>query len=430
MEEVIAMRQKRISVEIDVPITPEPSDTDDSSDREEEDEKDGFDDDSDEEQEESGNDEEDDDDLSSHDEYVPTSYKRRPGVSNGAVNGDSKRILSPRASNAVRAEDDDDSKDSSQSGGKGPTVLNGSIDRKVLKFMLDGGISLSEQREALKKFKTLKRERDRLKLSHKDTAAPPSSSSSSSSGSGVAAVSGRRISVQNESAPSIRNKDSPPDPLLPTAAGSVVIPLQKSRLPTAARNKAVEMWVTSSNRSAPAPIRPPLKRLSFVEEEKTFGFKVKAEQPEVDPYEFNDDDEPVTVMPTSPPKPIRVKQQKAKKSLPPPRRLPARAKRPTSSDAPEATAAKKFKGKTGGKHRAKNTTSKPQKDADADVFAVPAPPPPKKAATGATASKRSKGKAGLRSSGHGTRSLDKWKWNEVIFSNPEKMFRAGGGARK
>ena len=32
MEEVIAMRQKRISVEIDTPITPEPSDTDDEED--------------------------------------------------------------------------------------------------------------------------------------------------------------------------------------------------------------------------------------------------------------------------------------------------------------------------------------------------------------------------------------------------------------
>ena len=49
-----------------------------------------------------------------------------------------------------------------------------------------------------------------------------------------------------------------------------------------------------------------------------------------------------------------------------------------------------------------------------------------------------KGKSGLRSNAHGTRSSglldpslssngasDKWKWNEVIFSNPERILRGG-----
>ena len=46
-----------------------------------------------------------------------------------------------------------------------------------------------------------------------------------------------------------------------------------------------------------------------------------------------------------------------------------------------------------------------------------------------------KGKSGLRSNAHGTHSSglvasglassDKWKWNEVIFSNPERILRGG-----
>ena len=53
----------------------------------------------------------------------------------------------------------------------------------------------------------------------------------------------------------------------------------------------------------------------------------------------------------------------------------------------------------------------------------------------AGAKHKPKGKSGLRSNAHGTRSsglvasglasADKWKWNEVIFSNPERILRGG-----
>jgi hypothetical protein len=423
MEEVIAMRQKRISVEIDIPITPEPSDSEEET--SDDAESDCFD-----ESENVGGgdvggngedvgedvggdgdvDADDDDDMSSHEEYVPSSCKKRTPP---AENGELKRILTPRAPKA------NGTGGGNEDGHDGIDGVTSSVDRGVLRFY--GDISISEQREALKRFKTLKREQDRLRLEneqHHQHQQPTCSKYVFVSGGS------RRISIQNDSAPAIRNKDSPPDP-------PAVVPTQR-KMSAAAKNKAVEKWVTSNgddddtvvelSAEAPSLARQP-KRLSYIDEEKSFGFK---QQQEEEMEEEVDELSPRKTRAKASTKKMISKQSK---------------KRSAPTCVSEEQPAKLGKGKAGAKHKPKNTSSNglmqngvvadgarpsaAKKQRTSFTFLAPAAMPRK------TAAAKAKGKSGLRS-GHGTRSCglastDKWKWNEIIFSNPEKMLREGRG---
>ena len=397
MEEVIAMRQKRISVDIDIPITPEPSDSDDDSDDEDIDENVGnghgveYDDDS--------------DDNSSHEEYVPTSGKKTVL----GINGDQKRELAPR-SPATRKTIDFDHHPN------GVDRVDGAspIDKNIMKFVLEDGISIAEQREALKMFrkKKLKMEVTKAPVTPNGTPTNHSQFHAPSKHNGTFS---RRVSIQNESVPSIRNKDSPPDNHIP-----VLVPTL-NRIPTAAKNRAVEKWVTTNHQSTSAA--PPPKRLSCFSEERSFAFKEVPAQGD----DKDDGDVPA----------VRETRARAKKSTNQP-----------ESEASSFNSKKSCLSKRNGinghdPRKAKIPIERKKRDhrkLSENGFDEGEPstkrrngklePPVNIKPAAQIVSKKGKGKAkvGLRS-GHSTRSRggvaidDKWKWNEVIFSNPEKMLR-------
>ena len=201
MEEVIEMRQKRVSFDYDIPITPDPS-----SDEEEE-----------------------DDDVSSHEEFIPPASlikKHHPSTS--------KNSSLDKSNLSVEFDDEED--DDGEFGG---LVLNESI----LKFLKEDGVNLAEQRQEL------------LKYEHH-----PDEGSSTTIPTGKVKV--RRISYQNEVIP-IRNKSSPPDPVsvspLPSTSSGFASPLgQAGPIIRKGKRAAVEKWIVGN--SEPVKTSTPVKK--------------------------------------------------------------------------------------------------------------------------------------------------------------------------
>ena len=235
MEEVMRMRANRVSFDYDIPITPDPSDSEFGSDAEST--------------------------VSSHEEYVPSSCKknvrttttehasrsqRKPcspttsrtvtfaNTTNEIWNNSSKPVVTDNSANdssvndnSVRFEAEDDNDEFEN------VILNESI----MKFLREDGISLAQQQQEFrrynrKKSKSTKRSssstdeevvirKDFINgfhfLSSDDSLIPENingyhPSFDLPSTSSCAPVIKRRISIQNEVSP-IRNKDSPPEVL-------------------------------------------------------------------------------------------------------------------------------------------------------------------------------------------------------------------------
>ena len=215
MEEVIEMRQKRVSFDYDIPITPDPSSDEDD----------------------------DDDDVSSHEEFIPPAslikkqqqqhhhhHHHHHAATSRANNGGS-----PDKSN-LSVEFDDEEDDDGEFGG---LVLNESI----LKFLKEDGVNLAEQRQEFLKYETV----------------DENGGASTSTGK----VKTRRISYQNEVVP-IRNKSSPPDPVSPvpstSTAGFGASPGGGPVIMRKGKRAAVEKWIVGKNEvKTSTPVKKPVQ---------------------------------------------------------------------------------------------------------------------------------------------------------------------------
>ncbi|TRY78508.1 hypothetical protein TCAL_11798 [Tigriopus californicus] len=202
MEEVIAMRSRRISVDYDIPITPEPSSDEDAFLESEDD---------------------DSHEPSDDEEYRPRgspAKKRSPGVCPSSNKSPVSRRnvkgrLSPlrKCSTNSKATVPARNLDVKPRMNENPGKENGAVDAKSLRSILKEDINLVQQREALKKFeamaakKKVTQELNECSLASNGSTHIPKNSTTTPKG-----VKGgpRRISIQNEAQP-IRNKDSPPD---------------------------------------------------------------------------------------------------------------------------------------------------------------------------------------------------------------------------
>lgn len=204
MEEVIAMRSRRISVDYDIPITPEPSSDEDAFLESDEDDS---------------NEPSDDEDyrprgspIKKRSPTVNTSSNKTP-VNRRNLKGQRHSPLRKCSTNA-KASIPPRNPDIKVRLNENPGKENGAVDAKSLRSILKEDINLVQQREALKKFeemaarKKVTQELNECSLaSNGNTHIPDNGGTTTPKG-----VKGgpRRISIQNE-AQLIRNKDSPPD---------------------------------------------------------------------------------------------------------------------------------------------------------------------------------------------------------------------------
>ncbi len=271
MEEVINMRSQRVSFDYDVPITPEPSDS-------EEDEQQNNDD----RASEAGSD-------SSHEEYLPKEAPQPAKICNEVR-------LSPRRPSPVKQQRGSifGSDIENQLGGR-----EVDLDEELIRILKEEGVSIAQQRQELKRYNDkINRRQPRLgSSSHQGDVSIPdetddpqpstskqqlprigngnleeiSSSSSSDWSDGEDPSSfhypyrdqvpllppARRISIQNDVSP-IRNKDSPPDkngvPMseMLSASGSKPVGMPALILTLKKKKRASkETWVVGRKRLHP-----------------------------------------------------------------------------------------------------------------------------------------------------------------------------------
>jgi len=232
MEEVMRMRANRISLDLDAPITPDPSDPEDEGDEDDDDSSDdenvfySVPDEEEVDDVDEDNDNDDEDVLYSFPDYEEAGPS---GTSEKQVSSRSLKSLSKRSS--LRLATPVKRKALFDGKGEEMSALDGGLelDDELLQLLREEGVSVAQQRQALQRFKAATPAITRAKTAlifkrDDDEDQVPAGVNKR-----------RRISVQNDASP-IRNKNSPPEAVIRAISS---MPDVKSKGKTTG-----ERWVT------------------------------------------------------------------------------------------------------------------------------------------------------------------------------------------